>query len=309
MDLRSLRYFQVVAECGSLSRGADMLRISQPAVSRAIRLLEEELGQELFLRHGHGVSLTEAGETLLAHVRRILHQVADARREVETIGHGPGGALRIALPPAVGAVIAPLLRRRMARDLPSVQLEFIGGYSGYIHEWLMRDQVDIACLHDPQPQRGFQLRPLMREEVFLVGRRDLLPDVASAAISDLAQLALILPSGANASRRVLTAWSASEDLWTRPVLTVDDHMILRALLRDGAGASLLTRSAFEEDQRAGLLHAIPLAPAVFWTLCLVSSTRTPISDIALHCIEALTAVIDDLAERGHWLPPLPRTSK
>lgn len=149
----------------------------------------------------------------------------------------------------------------------------------------------------------------MREEVLLVGRRDLLPDVASASIGDLSQLALILPSGANASRRVLTAWGASEGIWTLPVLTLDDHMILRALLRHGWGASLLTRSAFEEDRRAGLLHAIPLAPRVFWTLCLVSSTRVPPSDIAQHCIEALTAVINDLAERGHWLPPLPCTVK
>lgn len=309
MDLRSLRYFQVVAECGSLSRGADMLRISQPAVSRAVRLLEEELGQELFVRHGHGVNLTEAGDTLLIHVRRILHQVADARREVETTGQGPGGTLRIALPPAVGAVIAPHLTRRMAADFPGVQLRFIGGYSGYIHEWLVRDQVDIACLHDPQPQRGFQLHPLMREEVFLVGRPDRLPGVERAAINDLASVGLILPSGANASRRMLTAWSASEDLWTSPVLTVDDHMILRAMLRDGAGASLLTRSAFDEDQRAGLLQAIPLSPSVFWTLCLVSSTRNPASDLAQRCVERLIAVIDDLAALGHWLPLLPRNPK
>lgn len=302
MDLRTLRYFQVVAECGSYSRGSEMLRISQPAVSRAVRLLELELGQSLFNRHGHGVSLTEAGERLLGHTRTILHHVADARSDIET-GKGHGGTLRIALPPAVGAYLAPLLVTRMAERYPGVSLEFAGGYSAYIHEWLVREQVDIACLHDPQPQKGFQLRPLMREEVFLVGRSDVLPDLEAGTINALAELPLMLPSGPNASRRVLTAWSAAENIWMKPILTVDDHMILRALLRAGSGVSLLTRSAFIEDQRAGLLRSIPLSPNVYWTLCLVTPRRINTPDLAQPCTLVLIDLINELIGAGLWLPP------
>src|SRR5512132_2424852 len=65
MEIRALRYFQTVAMCGSYSRGAELLHISQPAVSRMIRNLEDELGTALFRRHGHGVSLTDAGQVLL----------------------------------------------------------------------------------------------------------------------------------------------------------------------------------------------------------------------------------------------------
>jgi LysR family nitrogen assimilation transcriptional regulator len=302
MDLRTLRYFQVVAECGSYSRGSEMLRISQPAVSRAIRLLESELGQTLFNRHGHGVSLTEAGEKLLGHARAILHQVADACSDVGRTDKGQGGTLRIALPPAVGAYLAPLLVERMAQKCPGVSLEFVGGYSAYIHEWLVREQVDIACLHDPQPQKGFQLRPLMREEVFLVGRGDVLPDLEAGTIDELVRLPLMLPSGANASRRVLTAWSAAENIWMKPVLTVDDHTILRALLRAGSGVSLLTRGAFIEDQRAGLLRSIPLSPAVYWTLCLVSPRRIASPELVQLCTLVLIDLINELVGTGLWLP-------
>ena len=74
METRALRYFQAVAEFGSYSRAAEVLRISQPAVSRQVRTLENSLGHKLFLRQSHGVSLTEAGQALLA---EIEHDATD----------------------------------------------------------------------------------------------------------------------------------------------------------------------------------------------------------------------------------------
>src|SRR5258708_2540608 len=82
LDVRRLRCFQGVAEFGRYSRGAEFLRISQPAVSRQIRGLEEELGRPLFIRHSHGVSLTEAGRVLLERTQSILRQFDQARDEI-----------------------------------------------------------------------------------------------------------------------------------------------------------------------------------------------------------------------------------
>ena len=78
MDTKALRYFQAVAEFGSYSRGAEFLRLSQPALSRAVSQLEHELGAELFRRHGHGVTLSEAGRTLLARSQSILRSIEQA---------------------------------------------------------------------------------------------------------------------------------------------------------------------------------------------------------------------------------------
>ena len=80
MDTRGLRYFQAVAEFGSYSRGAEFLRISQPAVSRQIRGLELELGRPLFVRHSHGVTLTDAGRTLLERIARPFCGSSNRRR-------------------------------------------------------------------------------------------------------------------------------------------------------------------------------------------------------------------------------------
>lgn len=174
MDTRGLRYFQAVAEFGSYSRGAKFLGISQPAVSRQIRALEAELGPALFIRHRHGVNLTEAGRTLLERSQPILRQFEQARDDIRRGAAGPSGMVTLAVPPAAGNFLIPALTKRLTDAYPNVFLEVAAGFSGYIHEWRVRGSVDLACLHDPVPQPGFTIVPLVKEEVFLVGRSDTL---------------------------------------------------------------------------------------------------------------------------------------
>src|SRR5258707_12156340 len=83
MDLKQLEYFRHVAELGSFTRAASFLSVVQPALSRQVRQLEVELGQNLFERNGRGVALTDAGARVLEHTRGILLQVGRARQELE----------------------------------------------------------------------------------------------------------------------------------------------------------------------------------------------------------------------------------
>src|SRR5437016_12426390 len=86
VELRHLRYFVTVAEELNISRASARLRISQPAVSRQVRDLEEELGVELFRREKSGLKLTPAGETFLAHARDLLRRSGDAVKQMESFG-------------------------------------------------------------------------------------------------------------------------------------------------------------------------------------------------------------------------------
>ena len=175
MDTRSLRHFQTVAVCGSYSRGAELLHVSQPAVSRTIRKLEDELGTALFKRHGHGVSLTEAGKILLTRSQSILSQLNQTKAEVRAGSKSPSGVISFAIAPAAGNVLVPPLIERFSADFPNVTLTVVGGYSANVHEWLVRGRVDLACTHGPLPQRGFEILPLIDEEVFLIGRKGAFP--------------------------------------------------------------------------------------------------------------------------------------
>jgi len=90
MSLAQIEYFVAVSETGHVGRAAEALRIAQPAVSRQIRNLEDELGARLFVRSARGMQLSEAGDVFLEHARAILAQIDDARRAVQARGRRSG---------------------------------------------------------------------------------------------------------------------------------------------------------------------------------------------------------------------------
>lgn len=299
MDSKALRYFQAVAEFGSYSRGAEFLRISQPAVSRQIHTLEQELGRPLFVRHSHGVSLTEAGRTLLQRSQVILRQFEQARDDIRRGEAGTTGTVTLALPPAAGNMLAPELTRRFTAAHPNVFLRIAAGFSVYIHEWMVRGRVDLACLHDPVPQPGFAVTKLAREEVFLVGRRGSLDlPRGYARAQDLADVPLILPARPNASRRLLDLWLSRQGSRLDVRMEVDDHLIIRALLKQGLGFSLLTQGAFRHELDE--LRAWPLRPRAFWNLTLMELPDERRSEAVTALASMVRPTVRDLLRAGEW---------
>src|SRR5258708_18014109 len=121
MDLKQLDYFRHVAELGSFTRAASFLSVVQPALSRQVRQLEVELGQNLFERNGRGVVLTDAGARLLEHARGILTQVGRARQELEEQRNGDSGHFALGLPPSLGRSITVPLLKAFGQFLPHVR--------------------------------------------------------------------------------------------------------------------------------------------------------------------------------------------
>ena len=300
MDIRALRYFQTVAECGSYSRGSELLRISQPAVSRTIRMLEDELGRPVFRRHGHGVTLTDAGRVLLERSQLLLRQLEQTKAEIRNTERGPSGIVTFAITPGAGHFMAPALVAEFGRAFPNVFLKIVGGFSGHIHEWLVRGQVDLACVHDPLPQRGFEVTPLIDEEAYLVGKPGSFPKKGEVRAEDLAEMPLIMPSRPNASRRLVDNWIAPHGIWLNAKYEVDDHTITRSLVKQGLGFSLLTRGAIEADLLWGEVEARALKPRMHWPLALLTCQNVPRSDILQAFAKTIHDVVRRLNAEGAW---------
>lgn len=301
MDIRALRYFQTVAECGSYSRGSQMLHISQPAVSRTIKHLETHLGATLFVRHGHGVSLTNAGRALLGRSQVILRLVEQTKQEIKAGGLGPTGVVTLAIPPAAGYYLAPELFRRVTEQLPLVKLKVVGGFSGYINEWLIRRDVDLACVHDPVPRRGFDASLLLGEKVFIVGKTGTFPTAGPTVdMADLPNMPLILPSRPNASRRLVDSWAVPSGAWLEPTAEVDDHTIMRSMVKHGVGFCLLTWGAFADDLESGSVEARELAPTSRWRLALVSRQSSPESEAVGKVADLIRSTAGQLVAQGKW---------
>ncbi len=143
MDLKQLRTFLHVAETGSLSKAAKRLNVTQPALSRQIRLLEEDAGVALFVRTGRGVILSEAGEKLKPRARVLDEEMERLKMDMTAFAGTVRGEVRVGLPPSDGMVLAAPVVERFHQDYPQVKLHITQLLSGALQENLWDGRLDM----------------------------------------------------------------------------------------------------------------------------------------------------------------------
>ena len=152
MELRHLRYFVIVAEELNVSRAAARLRISQPAVSRQLRDLEQELGVALFRRETSGLKLTAAGESLLAHARDLLRRSQDATRAMAAFQAQPRRRLQVGyISPVLASLLTPALRV-FGQKFPEIEVVLHELAPGAQVKALREGRIDLALLGNPCPE-------------------------------------------------------------------------------------------------------------------------------------------------------------
>lgn len=134
MDLRALRYFLSVAQLGSITRAAQALNVAQPALSRQIRKLEEELGVTLLLRRPRGVELTPAGARLLERAEAVFRSLREAAEELRSDTMEGVGRISLGVPPAMGVMLVPELMRRFRAAQPRAALHVREGVGHWLVE-------------------------------------------------------------------------------------------------------------------------------------------------------------------------------
>src|SRR5262249_34006459 len=149
LDLRPLHLFVQVAEAGSFSKAAATLAVGQPALSRGIKELEQRYDVQLLHRNGRGVSLTDAGEQLLAHAKGLLRGLAQAEHELLTVRGTPSGHVAIGVPPLFGHVLNFGLIKTVRAQHPKIALTFAEGFTTDFLEWLAKGTIHPAVMYNP----------------------------------------------------------------------------------------------------------------------------------------------------------------
>lgn len=155
MELRHLRYFTAVYARGSISRAAELLLISQPALTRQIRELERELGTPLFDRVPSGVRPTAAGAALNAHALQVL-RLADATREVARTAAPTKERVDVGLPPGLPQVWLRRALHRVQHHVPNAAVTFLDASSAEQLRLLGEGRIDIAIVHQHPPDTFHQ---------------------------------------------------------------------------------------------------------------------------------------------------------
>ena len=146
MELRSLHYFVRIAELGSITRASAHLQIAQPALTRHVQRLEDELDAPLFTRANRGVRLTEAGHKLLESAQRILRDVERAGDEIRAHKAHPSGKIVLGVTPTLCPVVVPELFGRMRRHYPMIELKVVHAGTVRLEEFVIDGRIDIGLL-------------------------------------------------------------------------------------------------------------------------------------------------------------------
>jgi LysR family nitrogen assimilation transcriptional regulator len=290
MDLKQLEYFVRVAELGSFTRASGVLGIAQPALSRQVRQLEVELRQNLLLRNGRGVTLTEAGKLLLDHGRGILHQVERAREDLGRVQGALAGRVALGLPPSIARLLTVPLTRAFRKRLPAAALSISEGLTISMQEGLLTGRLDLALLYNPPPSTEFESLPLMDDMMLLIGpntgraggtaaatpaspddtdpagvrkktsghgKLELLGETIS--LHDVSALPLVIPSRPNALRMLVEAEMGNIGCKPTIALEIDGVAAILDLVADGLGYAVLPRHALTSASRPAAYRARPIS--------------------------------------------------
>lgn len=264
MELYHLRTFLAVAEAGHLTRAAEVLCISQPAVSAHVKALEAELGLDLFERTPRGMTLTPAGAALLDEARQVFGAVDAFKRKAGGLRDELIGAVRIGLNTDAAFLRVAALQQCLRARHPRLEVEFLSGTTGANLPKLRQGRLDACFMSGPVDAAEFDSRLLGEEEMAIAAPlawRDRLGDTSVAA---LAQLPWIHNSPDRIQHRVMAQLFESLPALPRRAAMANQKDAVLALVAAETGLAITRRKDIEEAAQRRPLLAIPLpldAPA------------------------------------------------
>lgn len=300
MDLRQLRYFVEIAHLKSLTAASARIYVAQSALSRQIKLLEEELGVSLLVREARGVRLTEAGEALLARAQVLLRDAENIKAELRSGAGEPSGRLQLCAPPSLRNMLVAPFAARFAQRFPKVTLGLREGTSRQMRDALARGEADLALVSSEEEVSPFATRALLTEPLCWVGPPQSKISIDKPVpVTRLVGNPLILTPYPNSLRVLVDRALASHGLQVAPVAEADMVAMKLDLIRRGMGYTVLPLSALDEQLRQRNIRAARVRGLQISWVAAWSSERgqSPAVREALSLIEAL---VEEKIGSGAW---------
>jgi len=261
LKLKDLRYLVALADERHFGRAAQRSCVSQPTLSAQLKKLEDYLGVQLIERQPKQVTLTEAGEQIVARARRIL----EASDEVVTLARAHrdplAGKLRLALLPTIGPYLLPRIARDMRKTLPRLELRLYEYQTAQMLEKLHSGQIDVGVLALPVELDGLASRPLY-DEPFTVAlpEHHRLAKKTHVKVEDLKDETLLLLEDGHCLRDQALEVCSSVGVQEKQDFRATSLETLRQMVATGAGVTLLPELASRGAYGSG--RAVVLRPFV-----------------------------------------------
>ncbi len=247
MELDQLRYFLRVAERGSFTRAAEDLMISQPALSRSIQKLEEELGQPVFERKTRSISLTDAGMLLQARVQQVLSILEHTKAEITD--DGKSGRIRVGAIPTIAPYFLPEALIRFSAAFPKATIVVQENTTDALLKSCTQGEIDLAIVALPIPVKYLEVDELFEEELLLVLPLDHpLADKPKIRLSDVEPFPFVLLDEAHCLSDNIVSFCRQRSFQPVAVERTSQLAMVQELVSLSHGVSMIPAMAQRRDQ-------------------------------------------------------------
>src|SRR5436305_877538 len=252
VDLPQPEIPQAIAETGSFTAAGRKLHVSQSAISRQILLLEEELGEPLFLRVGRQVRMTPAAESLVQLGQRVFQDVRETVGTITDRTRQLKGTLRLSGGMTVCLYVFPALLKHLRRVHPNLDVRLTVATAGQSVQQIRDGRVDIGLLTLPVEGADLVTVPVLHEELLLVTNpAHPLARKRRVAPRDLAGHPFVLFEQGSATRKVIDRFFAAENLEPTIVMDTENVEIIKAMVKTGLGIGIVPYQAVAREVKAG----------------------------------------------------------
>lgn len=251
MLLRHLRYLKAIVDQGSFTRAAQVLHVSQPALSQQIKELEESLGAQLLDRSGRQIRPTDLGAVYLRYVRHVFEQLDEAARAVRDVEDLSTGSLRLGVTPSVAAYLIGPLAQRYRANYPGITLSICLTSQEAIEPALRDDKLDLGIGFGDLPAEDIEAIPLHEERLALIvaaGRPAKRKSVVTAV--EAAAMPLALLDATFSTRRVVDQYFRNQGLHPTIAVEANSIAVLVEIVRATDVATILPENVCREGLAA-----------------------------------------------------------
>jgi DNA-binding transcriptional LysR family regulator len=260
VDLRQLEIIRAIADTGSFTAAGEKLHVSQSAISRQILLLEDELGEPVFHRIGRRIRITPAGESLLQLSHRVFQDLQDTVSAISDKRESLRGTLRLVGGMTVCLYVFPSLLAEVRRVHPHLDLKVTVGSAERSITMLRSGAGDLGMLTLPVETSDLVAVPVLEEELFLITYlTHPLAKKKTITPADLDKQPFVLFETGSITRRLVEEFFARERLKPQIIMETENVEIIKAMVRNGLGISIIPWQAVAADVRTKQLFCSRIA--------------------------------------------------
>jgi DNA-binding transcriptional LysR family regulator len=264
IPLNSFLVFHEVAKFRSFSRAAEELFVSQPAVSKQIKELEQKIGMGLIRRGRGGFDLTEAGEMLFKHTHKICNHLLEIGSVLDNLKKDHHGVLKIGTTESYSKCLMPKLLSGFQTSHPSIKITLEVGNSEEIEKSLLNYKNDLGLIGLVKASSRFESVPFLKEELFLiVSPNHLLGKRKSVSLKEIERHPFIIRAKGSTTRRIL--FQAFEEFNIHPSLLIEagSSEFIKEWVAEGKGVSIIVKRLGEDEEKRGMIKVIPLQEKLY----------------------------------------------